>query len=385
MFCPQCSVENREDAVFCKNCGYKLSQAPKPVREEKAAPPPPTAALRPIPPMPPSRAWWLPLGIVSVLSAFLLLVDFVSSRRLSWSIVIVAALSLVAGGYSVLEYLLAPRTRDQRRMAAGMALLLIGVVLSPLAYANLVPRESTEVFRVQYDGSVEKISLAISVDVGEISVSFASGNAYLLQITVVHKIGIFWSHPSGDVTFSNTTAGRLLAASLETTAGDGFLSGAGHTVSVSIHKSLELKLTAKVVTGQVSADVPANVKIESVDIGSTTGSVYFKSTNVRFTSGASLIGQATTGSVNFNITQNVDPDNDVTLLGKTTTGNVAFRFAHSPEVGATLSATTNVGSVNYDPAKYVKIGALYQTLNFSTSTRLVQGTLEATTGNIEIA
>ena len=41
MICPSCATYNRDDARFCKYCGFDLAKAPKPAVPTPPAPPAP--------------------------------------------------------------------------------------------------------------------------------------------------------------------------------------------------------------------------------------------------------------------------------------------------------------------------------------------------------
>ncbi len=108
LICPSCATSNRDEALFCKYCGADVSKVSKPEAPSPlpaAAPPVPPAAPPPPPHITPRpvrpRAWWHPLGVFVILSAFFLVLDASATGRLTWSLVVVLSIAFIVGGIAV--------------------------------------------------------------------------------------------------------------------------------------------------------------------------------------------------------------------------------------------------------------------------------------------
>jgi len=110
MFCSNCGARNDDDARFCERCGVDLSGMPRPAAAT------PTEAPRPMPPspsgVPPTvypparpRAWWYPIGVWFILSAFFLFVDVVPDARVDWSYWPIGIIGIFMVGFPLLRLL----------------------------------------------------------------------------------------------------------------------------------------------------------------------------------------------------------------------------------------------------------------------------------------
>lgn len=109
MYCSRCGTRNDEDARYCEKCGADLGAMPKPTAPGMAAaaavaPPPPVAPM-PLPVYPPARprAWWYPIGVWVILSAFFAFIDFAGTRTISWSVWPIGILGIFMVGFPLLH------------------------------------------------------------------------------------------------------------------------------------------------------------------------------------------------------------------------------------------------------------------------------------------
>jgi hypothetical protein len=112
MYCSRCGARNDDDAKFCEKCGADLSAMPRP---NMPAVSPASAPLGPVvappPPIPPyaypparHRAWWYPIGVWVILSAFFLFLDLAAPpHTVTWSIWPIGILGIFMVGFPLLH------------------------------------------------------------------------------------------------------------------------------------------------------------------------------------------------------------------------------------------------------------------------------------------
>lgn len=116
MFCSRCGAKNDDDAKYCEKCGADLGAMPRPtVAGVPASPPvypPPPAPVM----YPPSRrhAWWYPIGVWVILSAFFAFLDLVTTHTITWSIWPIGILGIFMVGFPLLN-LVEERSGGPRR------------------------------------------------------------------------------------------------------------------------------------------------------------------------------------------------------------------------------------------------------------------------------
>ena len=115
MFCSRCGARNDDDAKFCEKCGADLSVMPRP---SVAAGPVPPPGMPPAPPVvyPPSHrhAWWYPIGVWVILSAFFAFMDLVTTHAITWSVWPIGILGIFMVGFPLLN-LVEERSAGARR------------------------------------------------------------------------------------------------------------------------------------------------------------------------------------------------------------------------------------------------------------------------------
>jgi len=352
MICPSCATYNRDDARFCKYCGFDLAKAPKPAVPTPPAPPAPPPAAPAVPPPSRARAWWHGIGVFAIIALFLAFIDVAGTGRFTWSPAAILGVAFLAGAVMILHFLASPDRRDRRPFLAGAALFVIAVVLLPVALVVQSSPTTTQVLTVPFDAIVQRVALSVTNDVGEIRVAFAPTATFLVRAEVVHAGGFFSSHYEGDVTATNRTTGDVLAFAIVARGLAGFFFAGGHTVNVTVNRNLAVSLDLVSTTANIDVDVPAGVVVEGIDATVTTGSIRVATSAADFADGATIQGTSTTGGVTFDVRQPAATANRVNVLGTSTTGGVTFAFTRGPEVAARVESQVGTGTVNFDTAKY---------------------------------
>lgn len=91
MFCSRCGSANDDDGKFCVKCGADLGAMPRPSAPAAAEAAPPSPAAPSLPPptvyAPAQRhAWWYPIGVWVILSAFFAFIDVTTTHTITWSV-----------------------------------------------------------------------------------------------------------------------------------------------------------------------------------------------------------------------------------------------------------------------------------------------------------
>ena len=401
MICPSCGVSNRDEALFCKYCGFDLSKAPKPAPPPAApaapvAPPPGTAFPSTAPPLVPRpsrpRAWWHGIGVFVLISVALVVIDVAANERVTWSFVAVLSAAFIVGGIMVLQHLASGQRRDARPLYAGALLLTAAVVLLPVAVALQSSPTYTETITVPATAGVNTLALAVSADVGHVSVEFAPNPGYLVRAEVTHLGGLFSSHYPGDVTNSTVLSGGTLTFTVTARSVSGLFFLGGHDILLTVSESVPVTMVLSSTTGNIEVTVPAGVRIASGGISATvtTGNVAVFTTNADFTAGSSIDAASTTGQVTLSLTQTTAYAGTVPVTGTSTTGSIAFTFVRGSGVAAKVSSAVTTGSVTYDAGKYAGASSatLYTpnetTYDGGSTTMKFEVTLETTTGSIHL-
>lgn len=397
MICPSCGTPNKDEALFCKYCGFDLSKAPKaipPTPPAPVAPPPPVvpAATPLLVPRPPrGHVWWHGVGVFVLVGVALVLIDLGANQRLTWSVVAVLSAAFIVGGIMVLQYLATAERRDRRPLYAGALLLVAAVILLPVAVALQSSPTYTETITVPSQSGVNTLALDVSDDVGHVSVAFAQNPGYLAQAVVKHIGGLFSSHYAGDVTNSTSVSGGSLTFSVAAKTAEGLFFLGGHDIQVTIDASVGVTMILSSTTGNIEVVVPSGVRVAPGGISATvtTGNTALLLTNAAFSSGASLLASSTTGQVTVSINQTTAYSGTVPVSATSTTGSIAFTFNRAAGIAAQISSAVTTGSINYAGSKYSGTNALLYapdqgTYTSGSTTMKFQVTLQTTTGNINL-
>ena len=123
MFCSRCGARNDDDAKYCEKCGADLGAMPRPGVAGAASA---TSTAPPRPPMPPPtgptmvyppsnrHAWWYPIGVWVILSAFFAFIDLATTHTITWSVWPIGILGIFMVGFPLL-HLVEERTARRPR------------------------------------------------------------------------------------------------------------------------------------------------------------------------------------------------------------------------------------------------------------------------------
>ena len=383
--CPACGAANREGASFCKACGRALRPGAVPGASPAPARPPARPVLVPPPAGP--RVWWHGLGVFTILAGFLLFIDAATTGRVTWSVAALLGLAFLLGAIMILQVLASPEPRDRRPLAAGAVLLVLSVVFLPVTLALQSGATTTDVFEVPYDPTIARLNLLATNEAGDTEVRFAPGIGYLVRVEIVHRGGLFTSHYEGDVVATNTSAGDTLSYRLTARGFVGLFFGGGHAIRVTVNDALSVDLDLQTTTGALTVDLPAGVKVRSVDATVTTGSVSLASNGTDFGTGASLRATSTTGGVTIDLREPVGGAGIVSLAGTTTTGSVTYLFRGGGGSATKVESTAATGRVSLDPTWYEGTTTLAygpSEAAYDAASLLFDARLTTTTGSVSL-
>lgn len=112
MYCTSCGNRNEDAARFCDRCGADLSAMPRPTVPPGVPPPSLPIPPAPAPAGPPTvypasrqRAWWYPIGVWAILSAFFLFSDLLANGRVIWAYWPIGILGIFMIGFPLLRRL----------------------------------------------------------------------------------------------------------------------------------------------------------------------------------------------------------------------------------------------------------------------------------------
>ncbi len=116
MICPRCGETNEPDARYCDRCGVDLtgptegsSRASHPREATPSSTPQPLVVYSPARP----RAWWYPIGVWVILSAFFVFLDLMTSGGIEWAYWPIGIIGIFMVGFPLL-HLLEARLSDRR-------------------------------------------------------------------------------------------------------------------------------------------------------------------------------------------------------------------------------------------------------------------------------
>ncbi len=354
MICPSCGTWNKDEALFCKYCGFDLSKAPKPAVPPAPSPPPATPPAAVLPRPPAARTWWHGLGVFVIVAAALLLLDLGANQRITWSFVLVLAAAFIVGGVMMLQFLATADRRDRRPFVAGGILLIVAVFLLPVAVALQSSPPFTDTYTIPGQSGVTALALDVSDDVGHVTVTFAPSVGYLARAEVTHLGGLFSSHYPGDVVVSNATFGNTVNFTITAKGVQGLFFLGGHDIAVTVSSGVAVSLVLTSKTGDIDVSVPSDVVVSAAGISATvtTGTIRLTAANAVFASGASVEATSTTGNVAITLSESVPHAGVVPVTGSSTTGTVTFTFTGGAGVAARVASSVTTGTVSVDTSKY---------------------------------
>ena len=380
--CPSCGTENRDEAKFCKNCGYNLAKAPKEATAIPTAPKP-----TPLPMITRARVPWYGLGVFAIIAVFLVFIDFATDGRIDWAHLGILGAAFLVGGFMILNFLASSR-RDWGPFYVGLALVVAALILLPLSFAIPAVGTTAEAFQVPFSSTIRSLDLTVTNDIGGVTVQFVTGTAYLVRAEMTHNIGLFASHSEGDVVVADATAGNTTSFSVSAQGGGGgFFGGGGHAILVTVQRDLAVAMTVHSTTGGVTIDVPSGVSLRFLEATATTGGVRVTLQGVDFASEATIQASTVTGGVILIIRQPTGVPGTVPVSASTTTGGVEFTFSDGSDAAVRILSQVTTGGIDFDPTKYQGTGGLLyapseSTYNVAALRFDVQ--LLTTTGGIDI-
>ncbi len=380
--CPSCGTENRDEAKFCKNCGYDLAKAPKEATAIPTAPKP-----TPLPVITRARVPWYGLGVFAIIAVFLVFIDFATDGRIDWAHLGILGAAFLVGGFMILNFLASSR-RDWGPFYVGLALVVAALILLPLSFAFPAVETTSETFEVPFIPTVRSLDLTVTNEVGGVTVQFVTGTGFLVQAEITHNLGLFASHFEGDVVVADATAGNTTSFSVSAQSGSGgFFGGGGHAILVTVQRDLAVAMTVHSTTGGVTIDVPSGVSLRSLEATATTGGVRVTLQGVDFVSGATVRASTVTGGVDLIIRQPTGVPGTVPVSATTTTGGVDFIFSDGSDAAVRIVSQVTTGGIDFDPAKYQgTAGLLYapSESTYNAASLRFDVALSTTTGGIDI-
>jgi hypothetical protein len=316
-------------------------------------------------------------------------IDLVANERITWSPIAVLAVAFIVGGVMILQFLARPDRRDRRPFVAGVALVILAVILLPIAIALQSSPTFTEAFTVQNQPGVNTVALDVFDEAGQVSVQFAPNPGYLVQAEVTQLGGFFSSYYPGDVIASNTTSGGTMTFTLTAKGVSGLFFLGGHDIVITVSESAAVTMQLSSTTGTIDVVVPTGVHVASGGITATvtTGNVEVTTTDVVFAAGSSVQASSTTGQVTLSLTQRVVYAGTVDVRGTSTTGSISFTFNRGDGVAARVACSVTTGSVIPSGSKYTGTNGLLFAPNettYDSAFMQFQVTLQTTTGNINL-
>lgn len=255
-----------------------------------------------------------------------------------------------------------------------ISLLVFGLFSSGAFSFNMQSRNYSFT-RTQYP-SVSKLRLSLSESFGSVDVFFVDDPNTLVNLTYTTGSLFFgaFDHPS--VT-NSSSSGNLIVSGI----------GGASSLTVAIGSVEVTSLNASANTGSLSIRIADANKVTSLDVRASTGSISIELTTHTLTS---LRAEVSSGSVNVDAQYRSLPRN-ATLSATSNTGSVSLNLVTFSLIGADLAAKTNFGRVNADslsgyasPIIKTNNQLHVQTPNYSSALHSLQATLSSSTGSVDV-
>ncbi len=378
MYCKQCGTENPDDAVFCKSCGASLAK-------EGRGPVPRGIRIGTTP-----FSWWFPLGVLAILAAVLLPIDYLIGARLLIFGVGTLSAALLVGLIYLLLFAAVEGYRKTIVLVLSVVLIAAPVVALPFMIQNLL-RGWTQVgeqvtYSLPTDAAVETLALTVQNPLGRVALTAVDTEEFL-AFAWVNLTGwgdqqraideIRWTT---EVVGSSATASLVLPA----TAAVFPWGGIGYGVDVHVSEAAGLSITVSSTTGTIAADLGPGTMVGVIRLETTTGTVELNLDGPTLFTYSSFHLQTTTGNVETTMTISDGPSAVIPVLAQTTTGTVDVTLNLGATVGARGSASATTGSVNIEETKYQGTGASFQTPNVTEAVTVLELTLATTTGSVDV-
>jgi hypothetical protein len=285
-------------------------------------------------------------------------------------------------------------------------------VVSALVFLPFTSVYFNQTNQVANKAGVDSLNLDFQADVANVNVFFKnlSGNMVILNVTADGHVGIF-SDPNRTVavTFDEKTANHTAIVTSGVSRVEGWPLSYNLNVvcDIYIDPSVRLNLSIRSNIGQISMNAGAPVTLDGLYLQATTGSVEANLTqgvviasdlSLRTTTGSvrfnmdraevsvnvSATVQSTTGSVNVNVIGNERLSGNVTLNAGTTTGGVNLDIVILNNVGATINSHNSFGGISIQEQQgFLGNQSLLQSTNYPAENNFLVS-LETTTGGINI-
>lgn len=375
MYCKHCGTENAEGAAFCMQCGASLEPEGRgPVQGVR------TVGL---------PTWWFLLGVLAIIAAVLLLIDFVGSFRFYLFAIGSLITSFIIGLIYLLLYATAPAYRKTVVLAASILLVAGSVVSVPFVIQPLVQGfvGGTLQTNYTYAPSVTLSDLGLTVDgaLGSISLRSVETPAYVVYASIMVR---GWGDLDGildDIQWVTSTEGGHGQVELRMPSIPfNFFGGADFQIEVQVSTEVSLNASLTIATGSVSAALGPGSQLGRLSMQTSTGSVTLSLDEATLFAYSDIDLETTTGGIDLSIDLPSGPTATIPLRAQTVTGGVEAQLTLGPDVGAQGTATTSVGSVDILEGKYIRSGGSFETPNLSVATTILALTLQTTTGSIDV-
>jgi hypothetical protein len=259
---------------------------------------------------------------------------------------------------------------------AVVALMVVLVVVLSIAAVLFLPVKSVnfdESRSVTSTAGVNKLSLRLSADLGEVQVTYAnlSGLALSLHVTAKGSVGFLMDPNTISLDFVQSTSADTALVNASVNVRDRLLGASNlnlHCI-VQIDDSMRSKLDLSTSTGSVLVNSTNASAFDQISMSVKTGAV-----NLKIASGVSLYGDITlstnvgasvldwtdplvmedikvvsstkTGGLEMNINQTAPMDRTVILNGTTATGGVSLNMGIRGNVSASIESETGLGGVH---------------------------------------
>jgi len=264
----------------------------------------------------------------------------------------------------------APRRRTPFLLPVAIlvAILLTAVVVSALVFLPFTSVYFNQTNQVANKANVDILNLDFQADVANVNVFFKnlSGKMVVLNVTADGSVGILGDpNRTVAVTFDQKTANHTAIVTSRVSRVEGWpLSYSLNVVcDIYIDPSVTLKLSVRSTAGQISMNAHVPITLDGLYLQATTGSVEANLTQgVVIAGGLSL--RTTTGSVRFNMDR-AEVSGNVLATVQSTTGSVNVNVVGNERLSGnmTLNAGTATGAVNLGMVIRNNVGALIDSSN----------------------
>jgi hypothetical protein len=249
-----------------------------------------------------------------------------------------------------------------------VVLAFAAVLFLPVKAVNFDETKS-----VSSSAGVNKLSLKLNADVGEVRVSYAnlSGQALNLHVTAKGSVGFLMDPNTISLDFVQSTSSDTALVNASVNVKDRLLGASNLNLrcDVKIDNSMRSKLDLSTSAGSVLVNSTNATAFDKVSLSAKTGAVTLKinpgvslngditlSTNVgasildwqnpQVSQDIKVVASTKTGRVELQLNQTTSMNRTVTLNGTATTGGVALNIGIRGNVSASIDSKTELGGVH---------------------------------------